>query len=327
MSYDAEILYELLPAVYRIRDAERASAAAPKAPDAIVEPLRALVAVLAEQARELEEGVDQLYDDQFIETCAEWVVPYLGDLVGARTLHTPPGSGLSERADVAHTIAYRRRKGTAAVVEQLATDVTGWDAHAVEFFQRLITTQYMNHLRTGNLATPDLRDWDALERLPTPFDRLDHTLEVRRIAGERGRYNIPNIGVYVWRLRAYPVTDVPPYAVSPDRLLFNPLGVDTPLYTLPETEREITHLAGPLNVPLPISRRSLAARLNDYYGLGKSLRVTTGGASPTTNDLGGYSILQAESKEALAETLKGHPHFMMPDGIIEVIEVMPVPGM
>jgi len=61
--------------------------------------------------------------------------------------------------------------------------------------------------------------------------------------------------------------------------------------------------------------------------LGKSVRVTKGGSSPTTNDLGGYSILQAESKEALAETLKGHPHFMMPEGFIEVVEVMPVPGM
>ena len=61
--------------------------------------------------------------------------------------------------------------------------------------------------------------------------------------------------------------------------------------------------------------------------LGKSLRVAKGGASPTTNDLGGYSILQAESKEALAETLKGHPHFIMPEGFIEIVEVMPVPGM
>ena len=61
--------------------------------------------------------------------------------------------------------------------------------------------------------------------------------------------------------------------------------------------------------------------------LGKSLRVTKGSASPTTNDLGGYSILQAESKEALAATLNGHPHFMMPDGTIEVVELMPVPGM
>ncbi len=61
--------------------------------------------------------------------------------------------------------------------------------------------------------------------------------------------------------------------------------------------------------------------------LGKSLRVTKAGASPTTNDLGGYSILQAESKEALAETLKQHPHFMMPDGSIEIVELVAIPGM
>jgi len=62
--------------------------------------------------------------------------------------------------------------------------------------------------------------------------------------------------------------------------------------------------------------------------LGKSLRVTHGSASPATNDLGGYSILQAESKEAVAEVLKGHPHFMMgQDASIEVTEIMPVPGM
>jgi hypothetical protein len=61
--------------------------------------------------------------------------------------------------------------------------------------------------------------------------------------------------------------------------------------------------------------------------LGKSLLVTTKGASPTTNDLGGYSILQAESKEALAEVMKGHPHFAMSGSSIEIVELMPIPGM
>lgn len=61
--------------------------------------------------------------------------------------------------------------------------------------------------------------------------------------------------------------------------------------------------------------------------LGKSLRVTPSGAETTTNDLGGYSILQAESKEALAASLKEHPHFMAPDSSIEVVEIMPIPGM
>jgi len=61
--------------------------------------------------------------------------------------------------------------------------------------------------------------------------------------------------------------------------------------------------------------------------LGKSLRVTKTSASPSSNDLGGYSILQAESKEALAESLKGHPHFMTPEGFIDIVEIMPIPGM
>jgi hypothetical protein len=71
-----------------------------------------------------------------------------------------------------------------------------------------------------------------------------------------------------------------------------------------------------------------ASGISDMGGpLGKSLRVTKESAAPTTNDLGGFSILQAESKEALAESLKGHPHFMTPEGVIEVVEILPVPGM
>jgi len=60
--------------------------------------------------------------------------------------------------------------------------------------------------------------------------------------------------------------------------------------------------------------------------LGKAVRVTPGSSAPQTNDLGVYSIMQAESKEALAATMKGHPHFMMGDSSIEIVEIMPMPG-
>jgi len=60
--------------------------------------------------------------------------------------------------------------------------------------------------------------------------------------------------------------------------------------------------------------------------LGATLKVTPAGSSPTRNDLGGYSIMQGESKEALAATLKGHPHFMMPDGFIEIVDLIAMPG-
>lgn len=61
--------------------------------------------------------------------------------------------------------------------------------------------------------------------------------------------------------------------------------------------------------------------------LGKTVRVTNAGAAAARNDLGGYSIMQGESKEAVAALLEGHPHFMMKEGFIEVVEIMPVPGM
>lgn len=74
------------------------------------------------------------------------------------------------------------------------------------------------------------------------------------------------------------------------------------------------------------SKKASASIVDMGAPLGKSVKVTKGGVAPASNDLGGFSILQAESKEALAEALKGHPHFMMPDGFIEIIDFMPMPG-
>lgn len=274
MSFDADRLYELLPAIHRIRDKEQG------------EPLRALISVIAEQVALIEEDLSQLYDDQFIETCAPWIVPYIGDLIGITGLPGAERQVITSRAEVAHTIGYRRRKGTAAVLEQLARDVTGWPARAVEFFQILATTQYLNHLRPENKSFIDVRNANRLEYLGSAFEHLDgsedltHTVDVRRIASGRGRYNIPNVGLFLWRLRAYSLTASPAVPRSPgDRrhFHFNPLGNDAPLFNLPITEDEITHLAEPLNVPDRITRRVLDRNLEDYYGQSKSILLNVGG--------------------------------------------------
>ena len=273
MSFDIEKLYALLPAVYRARDAAQD------------EPLKALLAVVAEQVGVLEEDLAQLYDDQFIETCAEWAVPYIGDLVGTRALFAWPEASFSNRAEVAHTIAYRRRKGTAAVLEQLARDATGWDANVVEFFQLLATTEYMKHLRPKHLGPVDLRDWRALERINTPFDVQAHTVDVRRIEPGRGKYNIPNVGLFLWRLGSHSLTNAPAYKVDDRRYLFNPLGFDTMLYNRPVTEEEIEHLATPMNVPMPISRRVFDADKALYYGADNSLALIVNGAEATLDEV------------------------------------------
>lgn len=273
MNPEAERLYHLLPALYRIRDAQEG------------EPLKALCEVIAEDIAALRENLDQLYEDQFIETCADWVAPYLGQLVGYRTLHGVTERTRSARAEVANTIAYRRRKGTATVLEQLARDVTGWHARAVEFFQQLQTSQYMNHLRPENRVTVELRDWEALERRGTAFNTIPHSVDVRRIETQRGRYNIPNVGLFLWRLEAFSVTDSRAFPVGTGRFLFSPLGHAVQLVTRPESETDIAHLAEPINVPEPISRRVLDRDLDQhrdetsslYYGRGRSLSIDVDG--------------------------------------------------
>ncbi len=173
----------------------------------------------------------------------------------------------SRRAYVANTLAYRRRKGTAAVLEQLARDATGWNARAVEFFELLETTQHANHVRLHSQRTPDLRRTDALELVDTAFDTAAHSLDVRRIARGRGRHNIPNVGLFLWRLQSYPVTQATPRAVtapSDGRYRFSPLGDDIPLFNRPRAEAEITHLAGEENVPGPLRRLPLYRELEAH---------------------------------------------------------------
>lgn len=170
------------------------------------------------------------------------------------------------RAEVAHTIALRRRKGTAAVLEQLARDVTGWNARAVEFFQLLAATQHMNHVRLGNHYAPAVRDWEPLSRIGGAFDSVAHTVDVRRIESGRGKYNIPNVGIFLWRLNDYSQMRSPAVRLDERRWFISPLGHLLQLFHHPQREAEITHLAEPVNVPEPISRRMLDAHPDLYYG-------------------------------------------------------------
>ena len=250
MKLDADTLFALLPAFYRERDAE------------LNGPLRALLGVIARQGALVEADIEQLYDNAFIETCEDWVVPYIGDLLGVRALYPVGGTAaFGPRALVANTLRLRRRKGTALVLEELAFDTTGWRARAVEFFERVSTTQYLNHLRPHALRTPDLRQPRPLDRIDGPFGTEAHTADVRTLPA--GRYSLPNVGLFLWRLQAYPVqrATARPATTRPGFYTVDPLGLDQPLFNRPRTESDISHLAEPINVPEALHWRDLHAEL------------------------------------------------------------------
>jgi hypothetical protein len=62
--------------------------------------------------------------------------------------------------------------------------------------------------------------------------------------------------------------------------------------------------------------------------VGKTERITVNGISDTKNEIGAYTIVQAESLQAAAKLFENHPHFtIFPGHSVEVMECLPMPGM
>ena len=270
-SVAAERVLRLLPAHVRRRDTAAGSL------------LAALADAVGSELEVLERDLATLYDSWFVETCPEWVLPYLADLVGVTDLPPALPGVVSRRAFVANTVAYRRRKGTPAVLEQVARDVTGWPAKVVEEFRLLATTSHVDHVRTDRPAAASVRTGTAggadgtaagrLDLLPTgvaqaALHALAHTADVRHIASGRGRYGIPNVAVHVFPLQVQLLGRTParapdgaPAAGAPWSV--DPFGWATPLFTAPRRENGIEHLATEADLPVPLRPRRLLALLQD----------------------------------------------------------------
>ena len=184
-------LFDRLPEVYRTRDAEQIPPHA----------LRAYLGAIEAAFGALHADIAQRYEDLFIDTCDDWVVPYLADLLGTTHLKGEPRT---LRADVADTIALRRRKGTLGVIERLAFDLTGWACRSVELRENLAWTQHLNHQRPRG-GTPPIRDPRVLALLGSPFDTCAYTPDTKPAWDDARHINLPNLAIFVWRLAAYPL--------------------------------------------------------------------------------------------------------------------------
>jgi hypothetical protein len=252
-AYYAERLWQSLPAVYRTADTD--SFVTPG-------PLRELLNRIGVQVAVVRRSIDRLWTDQSIETCDDWVIPYIGDLLGTNLVtHL---DARAQRLDVAKTIHYRRRKGTLEMLEELTLDVTGWTACICEAFRRLARTRHgldpvigpasfpqaspaevaqllqaegLTGLLTGGPAGgfADLRSSHGATLADTAFDESFHTADVRAGRGALGHYGIPRLLVFLWRLRSFPVVAGTPVAVAghTGQYVFDPTGRGIPLFLPP----------------------------------------------------------------------------------------------
>ena len=265
-------LFNLLPTSYRQRDIEEGS------------PLQMLLRVIAEQVNIVEQDISQLYNNWFIETCQDWVVPYIADLIGFEPvappdLDDPPSAALENilvpRREVANTIRYRRRKGTLSLLQDLANAVSGWPASVIEFDHRVNVTQSLDHLHLKRGRLADLRNVSQLDQIGGAFDSFGHSIELRQIDSivSQGRYGSAAVGLLIARLRARSVTHSLAYCqeeVGDNCYSFSILGNDTPLYTRNDPDTIVRD--GYINAfPIPIRR--IAFR--NEAGLGEHAHAST----------------------------------------------------
>ncbi len=302
-------LYPLLPAIYRQRDAAQG------------EPLQALLAVIEQEYQRLTDGIAGLYDNWFIETCDEWAAPYIGDLLGVRGLSSETRALFSQRNYVANALHYRRRKGVLAVLAHVAQDLSGWSVYAVEYFRLLGLTQHLHFPYPLQGATVDLRDQSAMTWLDTPFERTAHQVDVRTIADNRGKHNLGQIGLFVWRLPGYPLTGVPAYQVQEGCFTFHPAGLDQPLFARPQPPLAADAAPTLDNLPLPLSQAALAldlaqrdkaAAVSRFYGAGQSFWIDTDTGPITAQQLVSTTLAQWASpaeKQVAVDVVRGRIAF------------------
>ncbi len=308
-------LYDRLPEIYRIRDAQQTP------PDQLKAYLAAFESVFAE----LHANIEALYHDLFIETCDDWVIPYIADLLGTTHLK---GDSWTLRADVADTIPLRRRKGTLHAMERLTANLTGWAARAIEMRDTLAWHQHLNHQRPDAggspvLADPErtrftvprggfapLRDPAMLSLRGTAFDPFAYTADIRPAVANRVPHNLPNLAIFLWRLAAYRIRVSQPVFSGPEpmapipgvegdeaefgvRFEFHPLGRPVRLFNTYrfDPRSDPPRLTAPDEVPGPIP----GARLTSGSEAGNpeayvDIDVYSPGTPPVGLDLGEAGI-------------------------------------
>jgi hypothetical protein len=271
-----DTLYNLLPAIYRMRDALQPNY-----------PLRTLLRVIASQADQVTTDIGHLYANWFIETCDDDLIPYFAELVGVSLGPPLPASADSSnsgvdaiwrRTQVADAITDRSRKGSFSVLDQLAAQATGWPARAIELRRVALTTQSARMPDVGRRRLIDVADMEALELLATPLSGAAPLTDVRRLSSRRtpGTIDPSGVAVWLWRLVAERVSRAPAARPGEEhRYTFDQLGRDLTLAVIPVRERAVPPSTD-LDVAGPITRQALRLRLEDFYGPGRSVCVYRG---------------------------------------------------
>lgn len=174
----AALLYEHLPAHLKTAD-ERAAGSTPPGE----QELRNFVDILAAPLAVLRQSVEELQADFFVETAADAMLPLLAESIGLELVFR---EAEANRRDLAGAVARRRRKGTPAMLEEMARALSDRLVASNEGWKLVQITQDLNRLRLSR-STPDLRAPSVAERVNGPLESLAKSVDPRPISARSGR--------------------------------------------------------------------------------------------------------------------------------------------
>jgi hypothetical protein len=223
--YVARLLYDAIPALYKLGD-DVARRQVPPNPE-----LERFITVLSAPLAVARQSIEELYADLFVDSAADWVLPYLAQMVGLE-LAFPVAD--DNRSDIRGAVGWRRRKGTPGTLEDLGDTLTGQLVVVHEGWKRVQMAQDLEVLRAERLV-PAIRSPSIAERVDGPLGTLHRTLDPRRITARTGQFHPRHLTHWTHPTAMFPVERGHPARlddalVDPDfRFAFHPLGHDMPL--------------------------------------------------------------------------------------------------
>lgn len=194
-----ERLYRLLPLVYREQDFEHQQA------------FRALMAVLETVQDKVDEDMTLLYQNWFIETCEVDLIPYIADLVNLPQLEQDNVPVLAtQRRYVANYLAYQRRSGIAATLNNSVHDASGYACYSVNSLEKMLSSWTDNDPKlvtktvsvTGQTKGEASCPFSAAARLPR------FTCNTNALASATGGELHPQVlQLYLWRMTPVAIKD------------------------------------------------------------------------------------------------------------------------
>ena len=199
-------LFDLLPEIYKEQDKDHV--------------LKEFLEIIGEQAAAVRQNIDDMWNNFFIDTCEDWVIPYIGDLVGTKIISNPASDN---RIDVKKTLNWRKTKGTLTGIQSLTKSTARVGTDIVEFYKLCSRVPHLNYFNENfsSNCTVLVREQKPLHNIGAVNDTIPHTIDVRKPSYQKGWYNIKNIGLFVSMLYTYHVEKVEALKENDFRFYFN----------------------------------------------------------------------------------------------------------